>query len=556
MKKKLLAALLCISLLSGTLIGCSDKQNNQHTDLSSDCPYEDFIVVDVFDSLANFQGIQSGWFAKIVKDKFNMELNIIAPNVSGGGDTLFETRCAAGNLGDLIICTAENGNLQDLIDSNLILDMSDYLEDKQIMRYEYAINLLNQKMTQDGIFAIPSEISLQNPLTPSEGLEPTFGPCLRFDLYEQLGYPAMNSLEDLLPVLQAMQEMYPVTESGNKTYGFSFFKDWDGNLMNAAKQPCCFYGYDECGFVLAKADGSDYQDIADSNSLYIRVLKLYYEANQLGLVDPESTTQNYDQFFNKYQDGSIFYSPWPWMCQSAYNTTENLNEGRGYMLSPIQDMQIFSYGCNPEGNHKSVICIGKNAKDPKRLADFIDWLYSPEGIMINMAQSSSGTAGPEGLTWYRDDNNEPYLTEFGKEAFLNGNAIVPDEWGGGTWANGVSQLNYKPVAQLDLSPDGFSYYYATWPSVLSMETSPLEESWQKYSGSATAMDYLVTNDLLLVAPGTGFVAITETSEIATIRSQCREVITDYSWKMVFAEDETEFYNKINDGALYKAQMIF
>ena len=61
--------------------------------------YEEFIVVDVFDSLANFQGIQSGWFAEIVKDKFNMELNIIAPNVSGGGDTLFEIRSAAGNLG-------------------------------------------------------------------------------------------------------------------------------------------------------------------------------------------------------------------------------------------------------------------------------------------------------------------------------------------------------------------------------------------------------------------------------------------------------------------------
>ena len=32
---------------------------------------------------------------RIVKDKFNMELNIIAPNVAGGGDTLFQTRSAA-----------------------------------------------------------------------------------------------------------------------------------------------------------------------------------------------------------------------------------------------------------------------------------------------------------------------------------------------------------------------------------------------------------------------------------------------------------------------------
>ncbi len=73
--------------------------------------YPEFITVDVFDSQANYQGIQSGWFAKIVKDKFNMELNIIAPNVAGGGDTLFQTRSANGNLGDLILTNANKGRL-------------------------------------------------------------------------------------------------------------------------------------------------------------------------------------------------------------------------------------------------------------------------------------------------------------------------------------------------------------------------------------------------------------------------------------------------------------
>lgn len=47
--------------------------------------------VDVFDQIANYGGIQKGWFAKIAKDKFNVTLNFITPNVSGGGDTLFDT---------------------------------------------------------------------------------------------------------------------------------------------------------------------------------------------------------------------------------------------------------------------------------------------------------------------------------------------------------------------------------------------------------------------------------------------------------------------------------
>ena len=37
------------------------------------------------------------------------------------------------------------------------------------------------------------------------------------------------------------------------------------------------------GFVLVKADSSDYQSIIEPDSLYMRVLKLYFDANQMGL---------------------------------------------------------------------------------------------------------------------------------------------------------------------------------------------------------------------------------------------------------------------------------
>lgn len=50
------------------------------------------------------------------------------------------------------------------------------------------------------------------------------------------------------------------------------------------------------------------------------------------------------------------------------------------------------------------------------MADFIDWLYSPEGMQIN--GNANGTAGPLGLTWKIDTNGQPVLTEFGKKALL------------------------------------------------------------------------------------------------------------------------------------------
>lgn len=531
-KTKFQCLLLCLTLTL-SCFGCGKTQTEE-------CPYEEFLVVDVFDTLANYQGIQSGWFAKIIKDKFNMELNIISRNVSGGGDTLFDTRAAAGNLGDLVIFSTDDGSLKDLTNAGLLTDMSGMLKGKEIMKYEQAIRALNDPIDENAIYAVPSEVS-SNPSTIScEALEPTFGSYLRWDLYAQLGYPRISTLEDLLPVLKQMQELEPFSESGKPTYAFSFFKDWDGNLMTAAKQPACLYGYDEYGFLLLKADGSDCQNLVDNDSLYMRVLKFYFDANQAGLVDPDSYTQNYSMLFDKYADGQILYSPWSWLGQPAYNNSDHTSDGKGFMLAPIDDMKVYSYGCRPEGNAQTVIAIGSGAQDAERLADFINWLYSPEGIQINSAQISSA-AGPEGLTWKMTENG-PALTDFGVEVLYNGKDLtVPAEYGEGKWKEGISALNYKAVALTDTDNNGYPYAYNLWESVLALSDSPLQNDWNRFMDASSTMEYLKKNDRIIISPGCNFIPSPESSDISTMRRQCRTIIVDYSWKMIFAKDETEFY---------------
>lgn len=319
MKRKMISLVLCAAMAMSALAGCSSGDSGSSTSSGSatatsgsdtgSSKYEDFITVDVFDGQANYQGTQSGWFAQLVKEKFNMELNIIAPNVAGGGDTLFQTRSAAGDLGDLILTNADGGRLQNLVTAGLVMDMTDLLADAEnVHRYDTAIESTNSLVEEDGIYAIPSEVSSNAPTEAGESLEPTFGPYVRWDAYKAIGYPEIKDLDGLLDVMKQMQEAVPTSDSGKPTYAMSFFKDWDGNMMNNAKQPTCYYGYDELGFVLAKADGSDYQDITDSDSIYMDVLEFFYKANQMGLVDPESTTQNYDTMYSKYQDGQILFS--------------------------------------------------------------------------------------------------------------------------------------------------------------------------------------------------------------------------------------------------------
>ena len=539
LRKKVSLALVAL-LAAGSLASCSAGGDSTTQGAIDKFPekWDKEITIDVFDGLANYMGVQQGWFAKIVKDKFNMKLNIIAPNVAGGGDTLYNTRVAAGDLGDLII-TDKGEKLDELIEGGLVSDASNYYPAmKNLETYDTAVQQLNDG--KDGVFGFPSSLSTLKPTDPSEGLEPTFGAYMRWDYYKELGYPEVGTLEDVLPILEQMKKAHPTADNGQPTYGFSLFKDWDGNMMVTAKQPATYYGYDELGFVLAKADGSDYQSILDPDGEYMRNLKLYFDANQLGLVDPESTTQNYDTLFSKMQAGQVLFSWWPWLGQSAYNTDEHMQAGQGFEMVPIQDQDIFSYGAEAYGG-KQVFAIGSKAEDPERIAAFVDWLYSSEGVYANSAQTG-GTAGPKGLTWDVNDAGEPELTDFGYQQFLGGGATVPEEWGGGAYEDGVSALNINAVlAKQEDSETGYPFSYTFWPTYQAKIANPLTQDWSAKMGDATStMEYLTTNDELLVAPGASYAAPADPSDIEALRNQVKEIIKQYSWQMVFAESESQF----------------
>lgn len=542
--RKIVTGVLSLSLVMGTMTGCI------HPGGIDGPRYDKFLTITVFDTLANYEGLQSGWFAKIVKDKFNMELNIIAPNVSDDGDSIYRDRFAAGNLGDLLIVGNSSRQLQDLVDAGLVTDMSSVVyESGMYQTYQKAIDNLNKDIQSNipgGIYGIPTSISSAGALTPTEVEKPNYGMYMRYDLYRELGSPVIQTLEDCLPVLKQMQELCPKSDSGKQTYAFSFFNDWDGNMATFAKQPACFYGYDEFDFVLMNSEGTDFQNILDKDSLYYRSLHFFFEANQMGLVDPESPTLNYADVYSKTRDGQILSSPWPWLGQSAYNTDEHYLQDRAIEFIPIEDEKIACSGSNEYGATNVVVCVGSQAEDKTRLMHFIDWLYSPEGISASCAQRTQATAGPEGLTWEMTDNG-PILTEFGKKALFGaGDIEVPEEWGSGTWSGGVCQLNFTPVSQTEKDQNGYPYYYEQWDSILQMQQPPIEELWAEEFGCSTIMDYINEHHQISVKPATSIIKEKETTELDAIRMQCARIITKYSWQLVFAEDEEAFENLFDE----------
>lgn len=512
------------------------------------------LKLTVFSTTANYAGPQTGWYAKIIKEKFNIELDIIASNLTGG-DTKIAAQMASGDLGDIVIFGDDKNHYPNAIKGELLLDWTkDGLLDTygKDIQEQFPKAIEKAKVAFGGgsaIYGIGNNVAT-NPSGPSEGKDMTWGPDLRWDLYQQIGAPEINSIEDYLPVLKKMQELEPKNEQGKKTYAFSLWSDWDGNYkMTLAKQFANMLGYDEIPetAIYVKADEEKYYDFLAEDSWYMKSLQLYFEANQMGLVDPDSLTQKFDDVVAKYKDGRLLFSWFPWLGAANYNTAERTAEGKGFALVPFKGELMYSTGFNVYGGN-GIIAIGAKAKEPERIMELINWMYTPEGAMVSAGSGTAVPNGPKGLTWDIGSDGKPFVTDFGWQAYTDQqNTKVPEEYGGGDYYYGSNQMNFSFVVPAMTNPEtGEPYDHNLWETTLKRNPSKLDSDWREKMGVLTAKEYFEKNDLLAVAPQgfTGKEPIVMDKTIEQKNKQIGTVIQQYSWKMVFAKNQAEF-DKLN-----------
>lgn len=552
---KKLKQILTVSLAAALMLSTAacKSQNTSSANSSKSASTTDFsnatpIKLTVFSQTANFSGTQGGWFAKILKDKFKVTLQIISGQ--GDGANLYQTRSASGNLGDIIIFGSNIQNFTDSVKANLLTDLTPYLSTQGKYIKEHYPKAISRMKTDYGsgkaVYGLPNSVSANKATDSSDGNDLTYGNYMLWSAYKAAGMPTINTLEDLLPALQKMQKAHPKADNGKKTYGFSLFKDWDGDLMSNNKQYTCLYGYDEWGFNLIKADGSEFQSILDTKGQYYRNLKLYFHANQQGLLDPDSYAQSQSDHSEKLKNGQILTNWWAWDCQSQYNTAERTSNSYkntttgvtgadGYVFIPVKDEKIISNGFSPSGVNYE-ICIGSKCADKARAMALINWMYSPEGV-------ETAFDGPKGLTWNIKDG-KPYVTDFGKTALLNPKSKIDSKWGGGTYEDGQDKLNdFKCVAENSTDPTfGEPYLYSRWTSYQSATQTDLIKEWSsKIAGGAkTVHEYCENNNQIDIAPGTAIQTPVLSTSVATTENNVKSIITTYSWKCAMSKTQSEF----------------
>lgn len=482
------------------------------------------------------------YWGKILKDEIGVSLNIL-PSGDQAQEKL-QALMAGGELPDIVIF-GNTKDLQNAIRGNMLVNLDDNLDKlpnvtlnaSKALQY-YRDNVSNGT---GKAYGIPSGVG------PAElGTETNWGPFLRWDLYEKAGSPTINSFDDYLPLLKKMQEVEPKNKDDKNTYGITLWKDWDNYSMFLGTEIGPTLGID-CGdqlgqlpFLQVDFTTGKTANTLDRDSLYMQALKFYYEANQMGLVDPDSLTQTYDTAKAKLIEGRVFFSWWAWF-NDAYNTPENTNADSPTGFAPVlpANSKMLISGENVIGN-PTPIAIGSATKNLDACLKYVDFMYSVDGVqaMFN---------GAKGSTWDIGSDGKPVLTE---DAWNYVNDLTLGLPEGGKWGDGTRVLGFNGISLAFVNPETKEpINYQLWESTKKhniANQTKLQKNWTGVTGYQYMIDYVKGEKLYTEMPLAKSLITPMTDEISSTAARIGDVVKANSWKMVFAKNDAEFESLYND----------
>ncbi|MCR5805913.1 MAG: hypothetical protein K6G68_02635 [Oscillospiraceae bacterium] len=501
----------------------------------------DLIQLTAFSELANYNGKATGWFAQILKDKFNCEVTIV-PSTDGA----FDTRMESGNLGDLVVFGSDGSNYQraakegmlfDWEEDGLIDEFGAYTRDNMPYALKKNRSFNESFGAGDHIYGFGHNVAT----SPDDHDAFFYTMDIRWDLYKQLDYPKMSSLDDLYDVFVKMKELQPTDVNGKESYAMSLWPDWDGNMVMYVKAfATCYWGMDEMGFGLYDVETGEYHDTTEEGGPYLTALKFFNKCFRAGLIDPNSMTQTYNEMSEKVQAGGVFFSIFDYAGSAIYNTEEHLNEGKGMYPVVPSDATPLCYGMNVMGGNR-IWTIGASTEYPELVMAIINYLVTPEGCMTSWY-------GPKDLCWYYDEEGHTCLTEFGETCQADKkNTMMPAEWGGGTYNDGSFQVNNTTWTRDATNPDsnGETYNAENWISRRHDTEYEILADWRNWSGFYNSQEYM-NSVPHKTSIATAYSETEQSDELKVIWQQVADCIKTYSWNAVYAQSDEEYDQIVSD----------
>ncbi|MEA4889121.1 MAG: hypothetical protein VB070_06630 [Clostridiaceae bacterium] len=492
----------------------------------------DVVTLTGFSMYGNNTVDEAGWYTKYLLENLGIKLEFMTAT---DATQMMQSLMASGELPDIVGFNSKTFS-KNAAEAGLLLCLDDYQDKLPNLfgsngQFQYGIDFYRANVSDatHKLYAVPTSVGVMDLIN--------YDPQLRWDIYQQIGSPKIATLEDYLPVLKAMVDAYPKTDDGLKTYGISLFPSWDGRSMANATYVSVIYGVDSeysCNLCETPVDGSGTPiEILDNDSQYKRVLKFFFKANQMGILDPDSATQTWDIIVEKWGKGRIMFSPWNWSV-GDFNvpTNTNVDNFKGYASVWPEDAKQGIYPDQYVGSTWD-LALSSSTKNVDAALRFFDFYYSFEGMDLVLN-------GPQGVIWDVDSQGMRYVTDAGWDILENKSGAMPD---GGKLGAAVGIINAQTISSYTKNPatSGQTMGYSLWETSLTHNPTKLVINWRAANGG-------YANSLALAKATNRVVKSTQAVKMVTpadddmtaIMNQIGDVLKTASWQMVFAKDEAEF----------------
>lgn len=487
------------------------------------------VTLKVYDSMSSFSGLQMGWMADILREKFHAQVEI---SPCGEEEDPFSA--------DIIIFTSQEEYASAVKEGKFCdLEQDELIQTKGAYIYENMKDALdaNRKLTSS-ILDDPEKNMLygwgDNVAWSGQDHGTFFYSWdIRWDLYQKLGYPKIEDLDDLAAVLKKMHALDPKDDAGNKTYAVSLWPEWDqGMVMNARSLATGYYGYDEMNLGLYDSRTGKYYDALMDDGPYLEMLRWYNGLYREGLLDPDSRKQTYDQMAKKVKKGGILFSVFDYAGQMGFNTDKHMKKGE-YMYCRRPDKAVPAvYGKSIQGSGR-ITTINADSKNKEVCMEILNWLCTPEGRMTTIY-------GPKDLCWKYDEEGHCVLTKLGQKCRDDLSTPLGNGYEG-TFQDGfpVMAISSWWIDATNPDSNGDTYNYESWYTQQEEPKYEIQKDWVEQTGCRGMKDYMEQGNFTVI-PEVNFTA---SKQKKAFKAQYREVekaINSNSWNAIYAKTDVQF----------------
>jgi len=343
-------------------------------------------------------GIMEDPVAKYIREKTGISIDLTMMPDSGDSKDKLNAMIASNDLPDIFCLNGGNAQLNNLIQGKLIYELDDL-----VAKYAPNLNSDNNALAMMAGLRLESPdgklyvIGMNKGYWDSAGMGPQRGFYIRWDLYKQLGYPKISTTQELCEVLAQMQELEPTNKNGQNTYAAAA---WNNGINDSIVWPqAIMMGYvtgpnNVLGVDIGTKKILETSPLRDTSSFVWEGLKWANKLNQLGVFDPDSFTQTYQNYMDKCNAGIYMMSVLTWSAGGANTafTSAGMPEKKLICLPPkdfgYKNVCLFDNMVKGERRW----AIAKSCKTPERAVQLLDFMSTYEFARI-------AHCGPQGTNW-------------------------------------------------------------------------------------------------------------------------------------------------------------